>query len=106
MKTTDDYIGRFEEDFYADMNTAFIKNMRSATKEEEQSVQEYIDQISEPTGINLYDLLGLEEPILTELKNPFIQNHFENKACENCSSNPKNGGDGICLCTLGQPTIY
>lgn len=33
MKTTDDYIGRFEEDFYADMNTAFIKNMRPATKE-------------------------------------------------------------------------
>lgn len=26
-------------------------------------------------------------------------------ACEQCSSNPKNGGDGICNCTLAQPKI-
>lgn len=34
MKTTD-YFERFEEDFYADMNTAFIKNMKPATEEKE-----------------------------------------------------------------------
>lgn len=31
---------------------------------------------------------------------------FGTKACENCPSNPKNGGDGICFCTLGQNIIY
>lgn len=31
---------------------------------------------------------------------------FGRKACENCPSNPKNGGDGICFCTLGQNIIY
>lgn len=31
---------------------------------------------------------------------------FGRKACENCHSNPKNGGDGICFCTLGQNIVY
>lgn len=31
---------------------------------------------------------------------------FGREACENCSSNPKNGGDGICFCTLGQNIVY
>ena len=26
-------------------------------------------------------------------------------ACESCSNNPKNGGSGICFCTLGTPEI-
>ena len=30
---------------------------------------------------------------------------FENSSCTNCSNNPKNGGSGICFCTLGQPEI-
>ncbi len=30
---------------------------------------------------------------------------FEQSACVNCSNNPKNGGSGICHCTLGQPKI-
>ena len=33
-------------------------------------------------------------------------NAFGREACENCPSNPKNGGDGICFCTLGQNIIY
>lgn len=35
-----------------------------------------------------------------------INNAFGKNACENCPSNPKNGGDGICFCTLGQNIIY
>lgn len=31
---------------------------------------------------------------------------FEKPACINCSANPRNGGDGICFCTLGQNVIY
>lgn len=31
--------------------------------------------------------------------------NFSQSACLNCPSNPKNGGDGICFCTLGQMNI-
>lgn len=31
--------------------------------------------------------------------------NFNNQPCENCPSNPKNGGDGICFCTLGQLNV-
>lgn len=30
----------------------------------------------------------------------------QNSACITCSSNPKNGGSGICHCILGQQAIY
>ena len=30
---------------------------------------------------------------------------FDNLACVYCSNNPKNGGSGICHCTLGTPSI-
>lgn len=83
-----------------------VGKMRDSTLEEQKCIQEHIDKISNKTGINFYDSLGLEEPNFAELKNPFIKNNFENKACENCSSNPKNGGNGICFCTLGTPVIY
>ena len=26
--------------------------------------------------------------------------------CDYCSNNPKNGGNGVCHCVLGTPTIY
>lgn len=31
--------------------------------------------------------------------------NFSQSACITCPSNPKNGGDGICFCTLGQMNI-
>lgn len=34
-----------------------------------------------------------------------LVNNFEQPACINCSNNPKNGGNGICSCTLGQINI-
>lgn len=35
----------------------------------------------------------------------FKREDFSNLACDSCSNNPKNGGDGICFCTLGMPLI-
>ena len=32
-------------------------------------------------------------------------NNFTQSACTNCSNNPKNGGSGICHCTLGQMNV-
>lgn len=31
---------------------------------------------------------------------------FENSACLYCGNNPRNGGNGICHCILGQQAIY
>lgn len=30
---------------------------------------------------------------------------FRNSSCLRCPTNPENGGDGICFCTLGGPRI-
>lgn len=35
----------------------------------------------------------------------FKKEDFSNLDCDNCSNNPKNGGDGICNCILGLPKI-
>ena len=35
-----------------------------------------------------------------------INTAFGKETCENCPSNPKNGGDGICFCILGQNIVY
>lgn len=46
--------------------------------------------------------------IKQKLKGFFGDNMYEpfhHPACLNCHSNPKNGGDGICFCTLGQMNV-
>ena len=68
--------------------------MRDATLKEQQSIQEHIDEISEPTGVDFYELLELEKQFVS------------NSACERCPNNPNNGGTGICFCTLASPVIY
>lgn len=68
----------------------FIREMKEPTKEEELAIQEYINSISTPTGINFYKLFdGLDL-----------------MPCDTCSNNPKNGGSGICHCILATPVIY
>ena len=32
-------------------------------------------------------------------------NNFQNHSCNKCPNNPKNGGNGICNCILGQIDI-
>ena len=89
MKYIDIGFERFPEDFKADHDTAFIKNMRNTTQEELRSIQEYIDKISEPVALNFYDFVDKESI-----------------PCEKCPNNIKNGGSGICHCILGQQMIY
>ena len=91
----DDYFGGLTEEEYVRQTEEHFKwlenNMRDATSEELQSVEDYIGSISVPTGINFDD---------------FYDNFDTPSACNNCSNNPKNGGNGICNCILGQQTIY
>ena len=58
-----------------------------------------------PFGGN--DIGIINQPSLNDYLNTYnskdlLINNFEQSACEGCSNNPKNGGSGICNCTLGQ----
>ena len=46
-----------------------------------------------------------ESYTFNELSNSLIRDNFSNEACNSCSSNPKNGGTGICFCTVGQMNV-
>ena len=59
------------------------------------------------TGWDSIDIKTLTDWASTNIEtSSTINNAFGRKACENCPSNPKNGGDGICFCTLGQNIVY
>ena len=34
-----------------------------------------------------------------------LMDNMQNSPCDGCKTNPKNGGSGICNCTLGTPQI-
>ena len=36
-----------------------------------------------------------------EVNQANLVTQINNNACDNCGNNPKNGGSGICYCTLG-----
>ena len=60
-------------------------------------------------AININELTDNLMKAFKELEDKFKQESletFEQSACVNCSNNPKNGGSGICFCTLGQQAIY
>ena len=58
-----------------------------------KTVEKYSNKLSE----------GLEEYNDGLIKHDLIKDfEIEQSACKNCSNNPKNGGSGICHCTLGQ----
>lgn len=54
----------------------------------------------------LLDLIGQIPEKYVERSNIVHEDAFKALPCENCSNNPKNGGNGICNCILGQQTIY
>ena len=47
------------------------------------------------------------DDFLDELEERFFNNKSWSvpKACRNCPNHPSNGGNGICNCILGNPTI-
>ena len=59
------------------------------------------------TGLDSIDIKTLTDWASTNVEtSSTINNAFSKNACKNCPSNPKNGGDGICFCTLGQNIVY
>ena len=89
-----------------------------------------LEMCGETLPVNMSDLSSWENPIgneeyLDKLKDKLYtetvtpkqffegykpQYYFKtdnnNKVCENCGCNPKNGGSGNCNCSLATPTIY
>ena len=53
-----------------------------------------------------WDSINITDLDSTNLETSSTITAFGKEACENCPSNPKNGGDGICFCTLGQNIVY
>lgn len=58
-----------------------------------KTVEEYSNKLSE--GLKGYNDNLIEHNLFKDFE-------IKQSACEDCSNNPKNGGDGICFCTLGQ----
>ena len=62
--------------------------------------------IDDLVGLDKYDKLEVNLDDITLLNNFNFEDAtisaFEQSSCVNCSNNPKNGGSGICHCTLGQ----
>lgn len=55
---------------------------------------------------NLYIPLSIADEIKQHFEANFIPTtKTDNEVCDKCSSNPKNGGSGICNCILGIPEI-
>ena len=65
--------------------------------------------IDDLVGLDTYDKLEVNLDNIALLNNfnfkDAIISTFEQSSCVNCSNNPKNGGSGICFCTLGQMNI-
>lgn len=65
--------------------------------------------IDDLVGLDKYDKLEVNLDDITLLNNFNLEDAtisaFEQSSCVNCSNNPKNGGSGICFCTLGQMDI-
>ena len=58
------------------------------------------------TDLDSIDIKTLTDWASTNLETSSTITAFGTKACENCPNNPKNGGDGICFCILGQNIVY
>ena len=62
-----------------------------------------------PDTTNYLNVDGSDTITATRLNNLNYEDarigSFEQPACVNCPSNPKNGGNGICFCTLGQQQV-
>lgn len=87
-------------DLYKDLDKWYWADIRQTVQNDGRFKGLFVDDETEneeehDTYISTFD----------ELCKSLIRDNFSNEACVNCPSNPKNGGSGICFCTLGQIQI-
>lgn len=65
-----------------------------------------VTKINESKNFNEWEksilIQGLKH---TEESTDIVVLTLRKQVCDNCSNNPKNGGSGVCHCTLGSPVI-
>lgn len=65
-----------------------------------------VTKINESKNFNEWEksilIQGLKH---TEESTDIVVLTLRKQVCDNCANNPKNGGSGICHCTLGSPVI-
>ena len=66
------------------------------------SNEEYLDKLKD----KLYAETVISKQFFKGYKPQYYFKTDNNKICENCGCNPKNGGSGNCNCTLASPTIH
>lgn len=65
-----------------------------------------VKKVNESKDFNEWEKSMLIQGLrITEDSDNLIVKTLRSQACDSCSNNPKNGGSGICHCTLGLPTI-
>ena len=80
-----------EEEVLASYPPIYVTRCRSCGWKTEK--QDDILKIPYPTSLN-------QEIAITTYTD------YTPNPCKSCSKHPRNGGDGICHCVLGNPTIY
>lgn len=55
-------------------------------------------------GVNITEQPSLNDYLNLNLKDSLVDN-FEQSSCDNCPNHTKNGGNGMCNCTLGLPKV-
>lgn len=73
---------------------------RERRERNQEKIEEYWDEISKNRTQAFH---SMSERLNGLYK--FYRNELENNPCAGCPNNPRNGGSGVCLCTLGTPTI-
>lgn len=65
-----------------------------------------VKKVNESKDFNEWEKSMLIQGLrITEDSDNLIVKTLRSQACDSCSNNPKNGGSGICHCTLGLPVI-
>ena len=73
--------------------------MRDATKNEQESINNFVKSISESTNFNFF---SLETPV----DKTYSNKTYMHPSCDNCQCNVKNGGNGMCNCILNNDIFY
>ena len=75
------------------------------------TVDEAIEIFSQSSFLKKEGIVSMLEELkhyrflFSPASNPDVSGERPYNVCESCSNNPKNGGSGICFCTLGTPGI-
>ena len=69
-------------------------------------IAKFNDESSANELMSVLESLGFHEVVFPTLSTATVTLSVQNDPCKDCSNNPKNGGSGVCNCTIGLPKIF